>query len=364
MLRSKTIKKRTKNRLTLLRNLRKGKARLEDRCAFQVIPLPLKYTYPYQIHRLYGDVILMEHQNTLVTEPSLINNFKIFKNVQITETYKEKLVKVLAEDKATELTNWPELVQRLENSDSSRFKEWASSIKGFCERYENIIKDFETTQYAGLSKKTLEDYEEMTQITGKVRQNLIKNFPFLECKYQLKNGKIQLNEFIFSEKFLAEIGFTTENFASMVFQEGLPKIVPWESQCTTLQAQFRLDKFLKIDKDGFQSEDSETCLIMRSGYMKKIKLRVNYHSSYEKGILNFHVFATVIARQRPYLDLTKSVEDKMSTEFVRIMSNKEQEMAQFMSKYYDIVPEQRFTNIDRICLIKEIRDLREQQNIF
>jgi len=98
--------------------------------------------------------------------------------------------------------------------------------------------------------------------------------------------------------------------------------------------------------------------------MKKVKLRVHYHTSYEKGVLSFHIFGTIIARQRPYLDLTKSIEDKMSVEFIRLMSNKEQEMAQFMTEYYDMVPEQRFTNLDRICLIKEVRDLREQQNIF
>jgi len=98
--------------------------------------------------------------------------------------------------------------------------------------------------------------------------------------------------------------------------------------------------------------------------MKKVKVRAHYHTSYEKGLLTFHVFWTMTARQRPYLDLTKSVEEKMSIEFIRLMSNKEQEMAQFMSNYYDMIPEQRFTNMDRICLIKELRDLKEQQNIF
>ena len=57
MIRSKTIKKRTKNRLTLLRNLRKGKARLEDRCGFQIIPLPLKYNYPCQFYRLNAVIL-------------------------------------------------------------------------------------------------------------------------------------------------------------------------------------------------------------------------------------------------------------------------------------------------------------------
>jgi len=63
----------------------------------------------------------------------------------------------------------------------------------------------------------------MTEMTEIVRQNFIKNYPFMEYKSQLKNGKIQLSEIIFNEKFLTEIGFSTETFASAVFQEGLPK---------------------------------------------------------------------------------------------------------------------------------------------
>jgi len=54
MIRSKVIKKRTKNRLTLLKNLRKGKARLEPRCGFQLIPCPVKYVNPNTIHHLYA----------------------------------------------------------------------------------------------------------------------------------------------------------------------------------------------------------------------------------------------------------------------------------------------------------------------
>jgi len=54
MIRHKVIKKRTKNRLTLLKNLRKGKARLEPRCGFQLIPAPIKYVNPPNLYHLYA----------------------------------------------------------------------------------------------------------------------------------------------------------------------------------------------------------------------------------------------------------------------------------------------------------------------
>lgn len=54
MLRTKIVKRKTKNKETLLRNLRKGKARLEARCAFQTIPYPLKFACVDQLYFLCG----------------------------------------------------------------------------------------------------------------------------------------------------------------------------------------------------------------------------------------------------------------------------------------------------------------------
>jgi len=50
----------------------------------------------------------------------------------------------------------------------------------------------------------------------------------------------------------------------------MSRMIPFEGLCGAKAAQYRLDKFLVMDKDGFQSEDIETCLIMKSGYVIKI----------------------------------------------------------------------------------------------
>jgi hypothetical protein len=223
MFRSKIIKKRTKNRETLLRNLRKGKARLEPRCSFQVIPAPLKYSYPTQTHQLYADVILMEHHNSILTEPSLLNNFKFFKNIHINNTSGQKIVKLMPEDRTYEPVNWKQVVERFENSDSTQIRAWAESVKNFCERYETIIRDYEIAESSGLSSDMLKSYKEMTDKTDKLRQNLEKNYPCIEMKSQLRNGQIKLTEMNYSEKFISELGYSLESFASTVFEEGLPK---------------------------------------------------------------------------------------------------------------------------------------------
>jgi len=96
-------------------------------------------------------------------------------------------------------------------------------VKNFCERYEEIVNDLETLQYNGLSPELTTLYKEMNDITNNVRQKFIKNYPCVEIKSQFKNGKIQITEVIYSEKFLSEIGHSFETFTTSVLQEGLPR---------------------------------------------------------------------------------------------------------------------------------------------
>jgi len=361
MLRSKTIKKRTKNRLTLLRNLQKGKARLEPRCAFQMIPYPLKFSYgPQKMHQLYGDVILMEHHDTVVTETSLLNHFKVFKHAQLIEYQNTKLIKVLVENKAGATSiNWHETIEKFKNSESNQIRSWAEPVKAFCERHERVLKEVEDIYYNGCSSQRLQFYKEMTDKTVQMRQNLNKIFPCIEVKSQIKDGRFQITELIYNEKFLNEIGHSLETCSTSIFQEGLPRLIPFESNCGSLAAKLRLDKHLVIEKEGYQSEDVETCLIMKSGYMKKVKLRFHYHSSFEKEMLCFNIFATIVAKQKPFIDVSMHAGHQVNKDFVRLMSNKEEEMSNFLSLYYNKAPELIYTNLDKVCKIKELSDPEE-----
>lgn len=306
----------------------------------------------------------MEHHNTIVTEPSFLNNYKFFKNIHIANTPGQKVVKLMAEDRQYEPVNWKQVVERFENSESTQIQSWSESVKNFCERYETIIRDFETAESSGLSSDALKSYQEMTNKTAKLSQNLFNNYPCIEMKSQLKNGQIRLTEMLYSEKFVNELGYSLESFASTVFEEGLPKMLPFDNQCGSMAAKFRLDKYLTIDKEGAQSEDVETCLIMKSGYMKKIKVRINYNCSYDKGVLNFHVFITIVARQRPFIDSANFGDIKVSSDFVKAMSSKELEMTNFLSTYYGQTLEQRYTNLDKICKIKELKDFSDSESLF
>lgn len=357
MIRSKVIKKRTKNRLTLLKNLRKGKARLEPRCGFQLIPPPLKYEHPTNIHHINADVVLMEQNGTIATELSLLNYFKLFKQVQVTDLYGQKVAKVLVEDKNYEQTPWQDLVEKFEKSNSGHIRRWAEPIRSFCERYKNLTNDLANFEYHGISHERASQYKEMNDITNSSRQKFMKNYPCAEIKSQYKNGKIQVTEVSYNEKFLSDIGFNMETFTASVIQEGLPRFVPFESPCPSFIAKNQLDNLLIVSKEGLQSEEIETSLIMKSGYMKKVKVKFHYHCSYEKGVFGFNMFVTTVAKQKPGTDSTKYLGNKLDKDFLSGMTTKEQEMSEFLSLYYKDDFEHIYNAMHKTCLIKEIETL-------
>jgi len=51
-------------------------------------------------------VILMEYNNTIMTDLSLLNHFKTFKQVQVVEIQGQSLAKVLVEDRNHEQVQW------------------------------------------------------------------------------------------------------------------------------------------------------------------------------------------------------------------------------------------------------------------
>lgn len=64
---------------------------------------------------------------------------------------------------------------------------------------------------------------EASEKADKTRVDLIKTYPYFELKSQFKNGRVQLTEMLFNEKFLTELGYSVETFSATMFQEGLPK---------------------------------------------------------------------------------------------------------------------------------------------
>lgn len=355
MYRSKVVKKKTRNRQTLLRNLNKGKARKEPSCGYEVIPYSNKYPYKTHVHLLYGDVPLLEVNNSLTLEASLYNSYKLYKQSQIIEYPNQKVVKIQVENRKPPEIDWKPIVDKISNAESLQLREWAKLITTYCERYESVIKQLKEDEQF-ISEERLQSLIDINAKTEKIKDNIHKNYPFLEFKSQMKDGYIQLTEVAFSERYLQLLGYDVDSFPSIVFQEGIPEMVPTDSLSASAIAKFRLLKYLTTDPDGYQTPEFESVTIMKGGYIKKIRMRVHYLTCYEKGVIGYTFIAVIVAKQKPVLPApTISEPGAISQEFVKEMSQKEKEMSEFLAAYYsDEKVDEKYTNLHKVCQIKEI----------
>lgn len=76
-------------------------------------------------------------------------------------------------------------------------------------------------------------------------------------------------------------------------------------------------------------------------------------------MLSFNIFATIVAKQKPFIDVSMHGGHQVNNDFVRLMSNKEEEMTNFLSLYYNKAPELIYTNLAKVCKIKELNDPEE-----
>lgn len=341
--------------MILIRNLKKGKARKEPRCDYQLIPYPSKFLSPARLYRLYADLILMEKDDTLVSGASLYNNFKIYKNAQMYESMNQKLVRVKIENRDIPVMDWRAVTEKLGRSDSKELKNWTQVIREYCERYENVVKKMQKDQDEMTNNKQVQLVERNKKLE-QFRQNIMKTYPYAESKVQFINGQMQITEMSFSEKYLAELGFTIDEFTSTVFQEGMPEILSLSSHAGTSIAKLRLEKYMAHDQDGYQTPDFDSNLVMKNGSLKKIKYRVYYYTCFEKGVPGFVLIGAIVGKEKALIKNTNQGNQtvKINSDFVDFMCGREQERDNFLASYYDKRAEKKYLDTYKTCKVKEI----------
>lgn len=63
----------------------------------------------------------------------------------------------------------------------------------------------------------------ITSKTEQKKKDLFEAYPCLELQFRLKNHQSQLNEIIFDERFIKELGYSTDSFITTVLNEGIPQ---------------------------------------------------------------------------------------------------------------------------------------------
>jgi len=56
-----------------------------------------------------------------------------------------------------------------------------------------------------------------------LKEQIFEDYPCVQLKFRLKNHDNMLNEIIFNETFIDELGYSMDAFVTLVLQEGLPQ---------------------------------------------------------------------------------------------------------------------------------------------
>lgn len=190
----------------------------------------------------------MEFQDGLTTEISLFNESKTYRDIVIKDMFDQKVLAVRPIPKKnseflSQYLTWlvgykairSEILEKLSHLNTMEIADWAKVLKVFYQKYDKVMKVnqyWEANIYLIFQrqtrKKTKSDtrkkfYVQVTSKTEQTKKDLYASYPCYETKFRIKNHHSQLNEILFSENFLKEVGYSTDSFVSTILKEGIPQ---------------------------------------------------------------------------------------------------------------------------------------------
>lgn len=281
-------------------------------------------------------------------EPSLVNNCVNYRDVQVTKLANQKLITLFTERrKDVQPSDWQFLVNKLKSYNDAESSELAKTIQSFCQ-------DYEQTVFAELRREDSNGQNESQSSKVDTRKTkLMENHPSI-CFTSVLNGQNDgLTEISINQKFLSEIGYSTDSFASTVLQEGIPQLMPYDSNVTESMAKILMGNFSAARQEGFKTSEFEAPLLLKSGYVKSVKIQMNLFFKKEKSGVVMDVILTILSKKTPFFQ-EKALESCLNSDFLHTMNFKEKEMAQFFSMYYNESPTLRYTNMNKVCRVMEV----------
>jgi hypothetical protein len=340
----------------------KGKVR---RYRFRQIPPHSKFACNQPVHAIHGDWPVMVRNNELVTELSLFNEYKMFQNITVQEGFDQKLVIIkpnVRKDK--EINSMLEIMELFSENEDNEQASWTKTFKNYYQTYDKVMK--RQTRKRTKSDTRKKFYTKVDANTESKTKFLFENGPVLQLKFRLRNHHSQLYEIVFGEDFVKELGHTTDSFVSLVLQEGLPQIMPFDNPASTFMMKTLVDNYFTVDEEGCEMRGLNSTLLMKNGYVKDIQYQVNFLMNYETNSFGMDVLYSITAKGEPYLKYPVNEEKHVNENFVQNMIKIEDETEQFLSEYYESHVEKRYCYLDKICRVKEleVKLKREEQDDF
>jgi len=292
-------------------------------------------------------------------EFSLYNSFKVIKNISVNNVDKKIIQVNLARNPSVIIPHWSYEVEKLVNSEDESMIEWGQKMKTFSEKFEDMIRGYDSRNSAMVDSQ-IQFFTEMNTISAKKRQQLFETYPCLHFKLRKTENNFEFNDLFFNEEFCKEIGYTADSFISTILEEGLPQVSHLDNEANLVPLQFFIDTSFGISKEGFESKPTESTILTKSGYAKKVQVQYYVMLNYENSVFDVDFITTYVSHDEPKLNKSLLQKNEMNQAFLKKMTTKEKELSKFLSIYYDESLPLRYTHHNKVCGIREL--ITEEQN--
>lgn len=101
----------------------------------------------------------------------------------------------------------------------------------------------------------------------KKKKKLMETYPSICFTSKIRGQEDDSLEISVNQKFLSEIGYSTDSFASTVLHEGLPQLFSYQNDATNTIAKFIMENFFISSPEGLHTQEFEAPLLLKSGYV-------------------------------------------------------------------------------------------------
>jgi len=121
-----------------------------------------------------------------------------------------------------------------------------------------------------------------------------------------------------------------------------------------------LEQYFTLKESGNKWPVYDSRLLMKNNFAKNIKRQSFCLMNYEINTFGLDVVITVSQPEEPDFIKDPIILEKLNPEFVSNMVTREVEADMFLSQYYNFSLRHTYTNLDKVCTIKELQVIEEE----
>jgi hypothetical protein len=329
---------------------------------YELIPVPQKYEDSDSFFLTYGNFPLLLKDDQITSNFSMLDQFHVYRGVYTSEFEGQKLVAVQTERKpSTRFPRWKTLVKKM-GQGGKKGRELGKFVKDFSMAFEMIAGEYiskVTAIYAQKGGK--EKVAAMKTEIDQKKRELFLRYPYIHLRSSFRGSQTELDEIIVNERLLQLLGYSTEDFASAVINEGFPKLlaIHLEDNSDVIQNTGEYGHQQK-GETHISSKTLDFALYTRSNYIKEAKIQVDNLINHDEKEFKCDLILTVLDHNYPYSLPPIYNGSLFRQSFIDMMLGREKEMEtffQYIGKEYNFA---KFSNQHKICKIKELPYVKEE----